>query len=154
MRIEESIFLRWGWVSQGAVVPVDGMYVYPFPRICQFHGIYTVAPALRGWHVAEANSWIDHCNTVCTRIVEMFVCYCYCYCCSCNYCFDLLFRRQLLCHHRRRRHHHYQCKGQYCCRHCLPPSLLRLSICHFYFDFFCHNWTLILISSVRVSSQN
>lgn len=136
------LFIWWevGWDT----LPVYGMHVYPFPKICQSHAIYTVAPALRDWHGAEASSWIDHCSTESTRIVEMFVCYCYCYCyCWYNYCFDLLFRWQLLWHrrrHRRRRHHHYhQYKGQHYCRHCLPPSLLRLSICHFWCDFFCHN---------------
>lgn len=134
------------------------MHVYPFPKICQSHGIYTVAPALRDWHEAEANSWIDHCSTESTRIVEMFVCCCYCYCyCWYNYCFDLLLGWQLLWHrrHRRRHHHHqhYQYKGQHYCRHCLPPSLLRLSICHFCCDFFCHNWTWIWISSIRFASQ-
>lgn len=90
------------------------MYVYPFLKICRFHGICSVALPLRDWFEIASNNWIDRYSIASTRnaapIVDYFDCYSNgnWYCCHYDYYYDL--QRCCLYHHCRCHHHsrHHQ----------------------------------------------
>lgn len=94
-----------------ATLPVVGMYVYPFLKICRFHEIYSVALAPQDSLESASNNWKNRYSILNKRIAAPIFDYFDCYsngnwyCCHYDYYYDL--QCCDLYHHCRCHCHHY-----------------------------------------------